>query len=56
MATTARRTDPKEGIARELEEARARTLALLEPISEQGLARQFTPIMSPLVWDLAHIG
>jgi gamma-glutamyl hercynylcysteine S-oxide synthase len=56
MATPALRSDPKERIARGLEEARARSLALLDPISEHDLTRQFSPIMSPLVWDLAHIG
>ena len=34
MATPALRSDPKERIARGLEEARARTLALLEPIAD----------------------
>ena len=34
----------------------ARTLALLEPVAEPVLRRQHSPLMSPLVWDLAHIG
>jgi iron(II)-dependent oxidoreductase len=46
----------KETIAAELEAARARTLALLAPVSEDDLVRQISPLMSPLVWDLAHIG
>jgi gamma-glutamyl hercynylcysteine S-oxide synthase len=49
-------TDLRETIAAELEAARARTLALLAPLSDDELARQHSPIMSPLVWDLAHIG
>ncbi len=48
--------DSKALIAAELEAARARTLALLAPVSDEDLARQHSPIMSPLVWDLAHIG
>ena len=43
-------------LARELEASRARSLALLEPLDEQDLTRQVSPLMSPLVWDLAHIG
>ena len=35
--------------------ARARVLALLEGLSEETLCRQHSPLMSPLVWDLAHI-
>jgi iron(II)-dependent oxidoreductase len=40
----------------ELERARARTEALLEPLSDEELTRQVSPLQSPLVWDLAHIG
>src|SRR6516162_10465930 len=46
----------KERIASELQAARGRTLRLLEPISDAQLVRQHSPLMSPLVWDLAHIG
>ena len=35
---------------------RGRTTALLAPFSDEELARQVSPLMSPLVWDLAHIG
>jgi len=38
-----------------LAEARARTLALVEPVSEPDLDRVHHPLMSPLVWDLGHI-
>jgi hypothetical protein len=38
-----------------LAEARARTLALVEPGSEPDLDRVYTPLMSPPVWDLGHI-
>jgi iron(II)-dependent oxidoreductase len=40
----------------ELRRARARTLELLEPLSDEDLRAQWSPLMSPLVWDLAHIG
>ena len=39
-----------------LGDARARTLALLAPIGDADLVRQVSPLMSPLVWDLAHVG
>ena len=45
-----------DDLARQLEAARARTLALLEPLAEPDLLVQHDPLMSPLVWDLAHIG
>ncbi|WP_082591010.1 ergothioneine biosynthesis protein EgtB [Phycicoccus sp. Soil748] len=41
-------------VARDLELARARTTWLTE-LDEQELFAQHSPIMSPLVWDLAHI-
>src|SRR4051812_35340863 len=46
--------DPSELIAA-LGEARERTLALVEPVSDQELERVHSPLMSPLVWDLGHI-
>lgn len=38
-----------------LAESRAVTLALVAPLSEQQIEAQYTPLMSPLAWDLAHI-
>jgi gamma-glutamyl hercynylcysteine S-oxide synthase len=38
-----------------LESTRARTLTLIEPLSDLELRRQHSPLMSPLVWDLAHV-
>ncbi len=38
-----------------LDSVRARTLALVERLSDEQLAGVLSPIMSPLVWDLAHI-
>ena len=46
---------PSELVAA-LEHARERTEALLEPLTEDQLTRQVSPLQSPLVWDLAHIG
>ena len=46
---------PKERLAAQLEEARERTLALVEPLCEEQIDRQYSPIMSPLAWDLGHI-
>ena len=39
-----------------LEHARKRTETLLEPLDDEQLTRQMSPLQSPLVWDLAHIG
>src|SRR6266702_4064367 len=38
-----------------LREARARTLQLVEHVSDADLERVHSPLMSPLVWDLGHI-
>jgi iron(II)-dependent oxidoreductase len=46
----------KPDIAAALEAARARSLALVDPIPETDQARQVSELMSPLCWDLAHIG
>lgn len=48
--------DVKQMLATELEAVRRRSLDLLEPVSEEDLLKQHSPIMSPLVWDLAHVG
>jgi gamma-glutamyl hercynylcysteine S-oxide synthase len=45
----------RETIARELTKARDRTLRLVD-FDDAELHRQYDPLMSPLVWDLAHIG
>ncbi|KJY47729.1 sulfatase-modifying factor 1, partial [Streptomyces sp. NRRL S-444] len=36
--------------------ARARTALLTDAVSDRDLTEQHSPLMSPLVWDLAHIG
>jgi iron(II)-dependent oxidoreductase len=43
-------------LAAVLEHARTRTETLLEPLDDEQLTRQVSPLQSPLVWDLAHIG
>jgi gamma-glutamyl hercynylcysteine S-oxide synthase len=43
------------GVASDLEAARERTLALVAHLGAADLERQVDPLMSPLVWDLAHI-
>jgi gamma-glutamyl hercynylcysteine S-oxide synthase len=48
-------SDHRESAARGLEQARVRTLALTD-FDETELLTQHSPLMSPLVWDLAHIG
>ncbi|MGY2078581.1 ergothioneine biosynthesis protein EgtB [Modestobacter sp. SYSU DS0657] len=48
-------TDLREQLARELTAARDRTLHLTD-LDEPELLRQHSPLMSPLVWDLAHVG
>ena len=45
----------REQIAAELTAARDRTAALTDCVDEADLIRQHSPLMSPLVWDLAHI-
>ncbi|MEV7116848.1 ergothioneine biosynthesis protein EgtB [Kitasatospora griseola] len=53
------RTDPavlRELIATELLAARERTALLTGAVEDAELVAQHSPLMSPLVWDLAHIG
>src|SRR5690606_1010239 len=43
-------------VAAELTRTRQRSALLTEAVDEHDLVRQHSPLMSPLVWDLAHIG
>jgi gamma-glutamyl hercynylcysteine S-oxide synthase len=43
-------------VADALERARARTLGLVDPLTDAEQRAQVSPLMSPFVWDLAHIG
>ena len=48
--------DLKTKVTTELAAARRRTLELLAPLSDEDLLRQHSELMSPLVWDVAHLG
>ncbi|MEU0932237.1 ergothioneine biosynthesis protein EgtB [Embleya sp. NPDC005971] len=48
--------DRRSIAAAALTRARHRTLALTDCLTDKELAAQHSPLMSPLVWDLAHIG
>jgi gamma-glutamyl hercynylcysteine S-oxide synthase len=50
--------EPRPWKARALAErtaARARLLRMLEGLPEDALTRQHSPLMSPIVWDVAHV-
>jgi iron(II)-dependent oxidoreductase len=49
------RTAVADDLARELQRARARTLELLAPYDDHVMGRQHDVLMSPFVWDLAHV-
>lgn len=48
------RVDPR-ALAGQLLEARARTLLLIAPLTDEDLGVQHDPLMSPILWDLGHI-
>jgi iron(II)-dependent oxidoreductase len=48
--------DVRQKVAKDLEDVRRRSLGLLDPLDDEGLRKQHSPLMSPLVWDLAHVG
>jgi gamma-glutamyl hercynylcysteine S-oxide synthase len=45
----------RQAIASQLGEARARTLLLVQPLTDSELRLQHDPLMSPIIWDLGHI-
>ncbi len=45
----------KDAIAERLAEARDRTLMLVEQLTEEQLNTVYSPLLSPLAWDLGHI-
>src|SRR5947208_13792661 len=47
--------DTRERVAAALERARVRSLGLTD-VADDVLTAQHSKLMSPLVWDLAHIG
>jgi len=52
----ARPRDPRQALAATLAAVRHRTLEIVAPLGDEDLRRQYSPLMSPLLWDLAHIG
>jgi gamma-glutamyl hercynylcysteine S-oxide synthase len=54
--TTAETERARERIAAQLLRARDRSVALTDAVDDDDLTRQHSKLMSPLVWDLAHIG
>jgi gamma-glutamyl hercynylcysteine S-oxide synthase len=48
-------SESKAAIAEALSEARERTLALVEPLDDAQLNAVYSPLLSPLAWDLGHI-
>jgi iron(II)-dependent oxidoreductase len=48
-------SESKAAISGALEEARQRTLALIEPLDDAQLNTVYSEILSPLAWDLGHI-
>jgi len=48
--------DLRDRILRELDRGRRETFRLLGPLDDDEVHRQDDPIMSPLVWDLGHVG
>jgi iron(II)-dependent oxidoreductase len=45
----------KGAIAERLAEARTRTLELIQPLDDEQLNHVYSPLLSPLAWDLGHI-
>ena len=48
-------SESKAAIAAALSEARERTLSLVSPLDDEQLNTVYSPILSPLAWDLGHI-
>jgi iron(II)-dependent oxidoreductase len=56
MTTVAIPSDvERPAVASRLAEARARTLLLVQPLTDDELRLQHDPLMSPIIWDLGHI-
>ncbi|WP_156756256.1 ergothioneine biosynthesis protein EgtB [Actinokineospora pegani] len=56
-STDNRSTDRlRDHVAEQLRRSRERSTALADAVDEHDLTRQHSPLMSPLVWDYAHIG
>src|SRR3989440_1303991 len=46
----------REQVAAQLRRSRDRSVGLTDSVDDDELVRQHSKLMSPLVWDLAHIG
>lgn len=46
----------RDDLAELLQEARARTMELIAPVGLDDLFLQQDPLMSPIIWDIGHIG
>src|SRR4030081_3832071 len=46
----------REQVAAQLRRSRDRSIALTDAVDDDDLVRQHSKLMSPLVWDLAHVG
>jgi iron(II)-dependent oxidoreductase len=46
----------RDRVAAQLKRARERSVALTDAVDDHDLVRQHSKLMSPLVWDFAHIG
>jgi gamma-glutamyl hercynylcysteine S-oxide synthase len=49
------KSSSKDAIAERLAEGRRRTLELIGPLDDEQLNHVYSPILSPLAWDLGHI-
>lgn len=54
-ALRGRRDETRRRLRSDLDAERSRTRDLIYPLTEEELTRQHSPLMSPIVWDLAHI-
>ncbi len=55
IATEVTTSPTRQSIAALLAEARERTIALIAPLGDELLNRVYSPLLSPLAWDLGHI-
>lgn len=57
MTTTEHTTERlRDSVEEALRRARQRSVLLTDAVDDDDLVRQHSRLMSPLVWDLAHIG
>jgi iron(II)-dependent oxidoreductase len=56
LAETHRTEELRDRFRHALAECRERTFQLVAPLSREDLYRQQDPLMSPIIWDLGHLG